>query len=114
VGVNADVIDLLAGAGRGPIWGDATGDLNLTLLAWPAGQGTPEHVNDERDVVIVVVDGRGLVTLDGDSRDVQAGHAVVCRRGTRRQLTAGPDGIRYLSVHLRRGGLDIAPPPTRR
>ena len=33
------VVDLLAGNGRGPIWGDATEDLNLTLLAWPAGQG---------------------------------------------------------------------------
>lgn len=40
------VVDLLSGEGRGPLWGDATEYLNLTLLAWPEGQGAPEHVND--------------------------------------------------------------------
>lgn len=54
------VIDLLAGQGRGPLWGDATEDLNLPLLAWPAGERPAEHVNDERDVVIVVTEGAGL------------------------------------------------------
>jgi hypothetical protein len=40
-----------ATSGRGPIWGDATEELNVTLLAWPAGEGPAAHVNDERDVV---------------------------------------------------------------
>ncbi len=31
------IVDLLAGRGRGPLWGDATEDLNLTLRAWPPG-----------------------------------------------------------------------------
>jgi quercetin dioxygenase-like cupin family protein len=103
------IVDLTAGDGRGPLWGDATDDLNLTLLAWPPGEGPGEHVNDERDVVLVVLDGSGTVVLDGDTHDVQAGTAVVVRRGARRGLTAGPDGIRYLTVHRRRGGLQIAP-----
>jgi uncharacterized cupin superfamily protein len=101
------VVDLLAGEGRGPLWGDATEDLNLTLLAWPAGQGPAEHVNRERDVVIVVTGGTGSAVLDGVRHDVRAGHVVVIPRGARRALTAGPDGIRYLSVHRRRRGLQI-------
>ena len=101
------VVDLLSGEGRGPLWGDATDDLNLTLLAWPEGQGAPEHVNDACDVVFVVIAGRGTAVLDGVAHDVRAGTAVVIPRGTRRALTAGPGGIRYLSAHRRRGGLAI-------
>ncbi len=101
------IVDLLAGRGRGPLWGDATEDLNLTLLAWPPGEGPAEHVNDERDVVIVVAAGTGLVVLDGVPHEVRPGHVVVVARGVSRALRAGPDGIRYLSVHRRRGGLQI-------
>lgn len=103
------VVDLLADAGRGPVWGTATDDLNVTLLAWRAGESVAEHVNDERDVVFVVVAGSGTVLLDGLAHDVRAGHAIVIPCGMRRALTAGPDGIRYLSVHRKRGGLQIAP-----
>lgn len=101
------VIDLLAGQGRGPLWGDAPEDLNLTLLAWPAGEGPAEHVNDERDVVIVVTEGAGSAVPDGVPHDVRSGHVVVIPRGVSRALTAGLDRIRYLSIHRRRGGLQI-------
>ena len=62
------IVDLTAGDGRGPLWGDATDDLNLTLLAWPPGEGPGEHVNEERDVVLVILDafgrrGRGVRPL---------------------------------------------------
>lgn len=101
------IVDLTVGEGRGPLWGEATEDLNLTLLAWPSGQGPAEHVNEERDVVLVVVAGSGVAVLDGERHEVRAGHAVVVPRGARRGLTAGPEGIRYLTVHRRRGGLRI-------
>lgn len=108
---NADdtVVDLLAGDGEGPLWGAATDDLNATLLAWPAGAGTPEHVNDQRDVIVVGVAGSGTLTVDGVGHPIGAGTATVVGKGTRRQIAAGPGGIRYLTVHLRRGGLSIAP-----
>jgi quercetin dioxygenase-like cupin family protein len=101
------IVELLGGPGRGPVWGDATDDLNLTLLAWSEGEGVAEHVNSELDVVVVVVDGAGEIVLDGIRHEIHAGQAVVIPRGTRRGLTAGPGGIRYLSVHRRRGGLQI-------
>ena len=101
------IVDLLAGVGRGPLWGVATNDLNLTLLSWRPGEGTAEHVNRELDVALVIVAGSGTIVLDGEAHDARAGQAVVVPKGATRQLTAGPQGIRYVSVHRRRGGLQI-------
>jgi quercetin dioxygenase-like cupin family protein len=103
------VVRLLAPAGSGPLWGTETDDLNATLLAWPEGGGSPEHVNDERDVLLVVLEGTGTVELDGEAHGVEAGTAVVLPRGCRRRVAAGPGGLRYLSVHRRRSTLSIAP-----
>lgn len=105
----APVADLAAGGGRGPLWGVATADLNATLLAWDPGDGTPEHVNAERDVLYALVDGGGSLELDGEARLVRAPAAFVVEKGRRRRLTAGPDGIRYLTAHLKRDGLAIRP-----
>lgn len=103
------VVDLLAGDGEGPLWGTESEDVNATLLAWPAGKGTPEHVNDERDVVVVGISGSGTLVVDDVEHAVGAATVVVVGKGRRRRLTAGPSGLRYLTVHRRRGGLAIAP-----
>lgn len=92
---------------RGPVWGIETEDLNATLLAWPAGERPPEHVNDERDVVLVVVAGSMTVTIDGESRNIGAGDAIAIPKGTARAIQAGGDGARYVSVHTRRPPLQI-------
>ncbi len=74
--------DLTEPSGDGPVWGLASEDLNATLLSWSAGDGVAEHVNSERDVLIIP------------------------KRSCRR-IVAGTEGLRYLSVHLRRGPLQI-------
>ncbi len=73
-----EVIDLRAGDGEGPIWGTATEDLNATLLAWPAGHEVAEHVNDERDVLLIFIDGaaRRFQTSSGIS-SLAASHATL-------------------------------------
>jgi len=103
--------ELLPSGPGGPEWGTATADLNATLLAWPPGAGTGEHINTERDVILVVLDGTVEVQLDGESRLARAGEVVVLEKGRRRQIKAGPAGVRYLTVHRRREGLDIASAP---
>ena len=50
----------------GPVWGEASDDLNATPPRWSAGAGPPEHVNDERDVLVFVVDGSATLAVDGD------------------------------------------------
>ena len=99
---------------NGPVWGLASDDLNATLLVWSAGAGPPEHVNDERDVLIFVADGSATVTVSGDRRELAAGEALIIERGRPRKITAGAGGVRYLSCHLRRPPLQIAPASRRR
>jgi quercetin dioxygenase-like cupin family protein len=91
----------------GPVWGEASEDLNATLLEWTPGAGPPEHVNDERDVLVSIVDGSARVEVDGDARDLAAGDVIILPKGARRRITAGRGGVRYLSVHLRRPPLQI-------
>jgi mannose-6-phosphate isomerase-like protein (cupin superfamily) len=104
-----DAIDLLSGSGRGPLVGIATEDLNLTALSWPPGHVVAEHVNAERDVAYVVVAGSATVTVDGVVSELTAPAAIVVPKGARRELTAGGAGVRYVTVHRVRGGLQIAP-----
>jgi quercetin dioxygenase-like cupin family protein len=91
----------------GPVWGAESADLNATLLEWPAGEGPPEHVNESLDVLYVVVVGSATLTVDGAPRDLGAGEATIVDKGARRALVAGPNGVRYLTAHLRRGGLQL-------
>jgi mannose-6-phosphate isomerase-like protein (cupin superfamily) len=91
----------------GPVWGAASADLNATVLEWRAREGPAEHVNEQRDVLYVVLTGSARLTVDGEARELGAGEAVIVDKGTRRALAAGPDGVRYLTAHIRRGGLEI-------
>ena len=93
----------------GPVWGDASDDLNATLLEWSADSGPPEHVNDERDVLVFVVDGSAKHALEGEERQLVPGEAVIVPKSTRRRITAGRGGVRYLSVHIKRPPLQIRP-----
>jgi len=102
-----EVVALLDGEGSGPLWGTASADLNATLLAWPEGRGSPDHVNAERDVLVVCVDGTALVAVDGEERALAAPAALLIEKGRTRRITAGAGGCRYLSVHVRRPPLGI-------
>jgi quercetin dioxygenase-like cupin family protein/iron-sulfur cluster repair protein YtfE (RIC family) len=99
--------------GSGPVWGTASEELNATLLQWRAGEGPPEHVNEERDVLVVVLTGSATVSADGDEHELAAGDATIIAKGQRRKIEAGREGVRYLSVHRRRAPLQIAPAPAR-
>lgn len=50
------------------------------------------------------------VTVDGDERFLEPGEATTIEKGSTRRITAGREGVRYLSVHVRRLPLQIAPP----
>ncbi len=100
-------LDLTAGEGRAVLWGMASDDLNVNLVAWPAGEGIDEHRNDEVDVLLVVVTGEMGVRIDGRTERVGEGQAILLPRGTVRAITAGAGGVRYLSAHRRRRPLDV-------
>lgn len=108
---HGEVADLAADTGEGPLWGTAVEDMNATLVAWDGGNGPPEHVNAERDVLYVVLAGGGTVEIEGRAATVRAPCAFVVEKGRRRRLVAAADGIRYLTAHRRRAGLQIEPRP---
>jgi quercetin dioxygenase-like cupin family protein/hemerythrin-like domain-containing protein len=104
------VLDLFEARGTGPLWGTETDDLNATLLAWPAGGGRPEQVNNERDVIVVVLAGSATVTIDGDAHAVHAGDALVGEKGRRPSFSAGPDGSLLVHPSAPRAAADRVAP----
>ena len=100
-------VDLLAGDGRGPLWGAASEELNATLLAWPPGHTVADHVNAERDVLLVVVEGAATVSIDNADHLLRAPAAIIIPRRSSRRVVAGPDGVRYLTSHRLRPGIEL-------
>jgi hypothetical protein len=75
--------DLSRAAGEGPVWSVQSEDLNATLLVWGAGHQTPRHVNDERDVLIVVLAGSAEVTVGSGPTSSAAGRRCSFRKASR-------------------------------
>jgi quercetin dioxygenase-like cupin family protein len=89
----------------GPIWSVNSEQLNVNLLRLAPGDAIAEHVNAEVDVVLVIFEGRGELTVDGAAYALGPGRVVAIPRGVRRAMrcTAGP--LVYLTCHRRRAGL---------
>ena len=100
-------MNLFRPEGTGPLWGMASNDLNATLLVWPAGYEVAEHTNAELDVLLIVLEGGGVAVIDAREHAISPGDALLIPRGSSRAIRAGATGIRYLSVHSRRGRLQI-------
>lgn len=105
-GAGVAVVDLAPdGPGSGPRWGMQSEELNATLLTWPAGHEIAAHVNDEREVMLVMLAGCARVLVDGVEHHLSGDQLLVIPRGCVRAIVAGPTGVRYLSTHRRRGPL---------
>ena len=102
------VVDLLAPTGTGPLWGMASAELNATLLAWPPGHEVVEDAAGVLDVLVIVLEGGGTAKIDDREHELLPGSALLVERGRTRAIRAGGKGLRYLSVHRRRGPLQIA------
>jgi mannose-6-phosphate isomerase-like protein (cupin superfamily) len=101
-----DLAALLGGAdGPGPVWTHTSADLNINLLSFSDGQGVPEHVNNEVDVLLVVIQGQAEIIVDGARCQVAAGQACVILKGSRRAIRAVGGPLGYVSCHKRRAGL---------
>ncbi len=96
---------LTATAGPGPVWTQSSRDLNVNLLSFAAGQGVPRHINDEVDVLIVVVEGAGVLELDGVAHPLRAGQVCLIPAGAKRALWSSSGAFAYPTCHRRRSGL---------
>ena len=109
------VVDLGAtetGGRAGVVWSlPHGGDLDANLVHLGPDGVIGAHVNDEVDVLLSIVAGRGELTVDGTSHELRRDILAVVPKGSRRQVLAGAEGLTYLSIHRRRGPLGIGPRP---
>jgi quercetin dioxygenase-like cupin family protein len=104
-----NIIDIAASLRQatndGPVWSVNSEQLNVNLLRLPAGDGVAAHTNTELDVVLVIFEGSGELTIDDQTHPLRPGLAVVIPREATRAMrcTAGP--LVYLTCHRRRAGL---------
>ena len=85
--------------------GHESEDLNLTVLSWKAGEGVAPHVNEEVDVVLIVVDGEGEISVGEQVLALRVGQALLIPKGSQRAIRCVGERFSYLSVHRRRRGL---------
>jgi quercetin dioxygenase-like cupin family protein len=109
-----DLIKELATEERaGVVWTlEQSDQINVNLVRFPAGRGVGEHVNEEVDVLVVGISGSGLVEVDGHKHYLRAGTVAFVPKGAHRSTRSESGDFAYLTVHRRRGPLQIGGLPT--
>jgi len=105
-----------AGQEGGALWRLAVEQrhLDANVIGLAAGRRVDTHTGPDLDVLMLVVDGAGEVVGADTAVQVRAGSLVWLPRRSQRRIVAGPDGLRYLTVHPRRPALSIGTPGTAR
>ena len=86
-------------------------DLDSNIIALAPGATIDAHAGPDVDVLIHVVAGSGQLTTELGTLALSAGSLTWLPRRSRRQFTAGPSGLRYLTVHQRRQALTLTAAP---
>jgi uncharacterized protein (DUF2249 family) len=86
-------------------------DLDSNIIGLSPGATIDAHAGPDVDVLIHVLAGSGRLTTELDTLTLRAGSLTWLPRRSRRQFTAGPDGLRYLTVHQRRQALTLTTAP---
>lgn len=95
--------------GSGAVWSlPHEGDLDANVVALQPDDAVAEHVNDEVDVLLVGIAGRGTVTVDDTPFGLDGSAIVHIPKASRRSIACdGPDRLVYLTVHRSRPALRI-------
>ncbi|MFG2616939.1 hypothetical protein ACGFXC_04895 [Streptomyces sp. NPDC048507] len=114
--VSATLAGLIAAAPQeqsGALWRlrAAARQLDANLVRLQPAAEVAAHAEPDLDVLLLVVEGGGFLTLDGTAWDLVPGSLTLLPRGATRALRAGPDGLVYLTAHRRRPGMSIGRPP---
>lgn len=88
-------------------------DLDSNVIALPPEGTIDTHTGPDLDVLIHVVSGSGRLTTEEDIIDLNPGTLLWLPKRSRRQFAAGPDGLRYLTVHKKRQSLVLEAPQRR-
>jgi uncharacterized protein (DUF2249 family)/quercetin dioxygenase-like cupin family protein len=86
-------------------------DLDSNVIALAPGATIDTHAEPDVDVLIHVLAGSGHLSTELDTLALRTGTLIWLPRRSRRQFTAGPDGLKYLTVHQRRQALTLTTAP---
>ena len=104
-----DLASLAAGGTHsGALWRLDGEDLQANLVRLDRGDRIEPHRNDEVDVLMVVVHGRGELTVDGEVQQLAPMAIAHLPKGTVRAIGAVDGPLAYLSIHRRRSAGTIA------
>jgi quercetin dioxygenase-like cupin family protein len=78
----------------GPLAGAANQSLAEASLS--AGQSTERHYHAKSEEIYVFLGGGGEMEVEGETREVGIGEAVLIPPGAWHRITAGSDGARFL------------------
>lgn len=95
----------------GVAWALDAPELDVNLVVIRPGEGMDEHRNDEVDVLLIVESGAGELTIAGEVQALAATSIAMVPKGASRSLRS-TEGMVYFSIHRRRPGIAIQPPPT--
>ncbi|WP_016905277.1 hypothetical protein [Streptomyces xiaopingdaonensis] len=84
-------------------------DANLVRLS--AGEHIGTHAEPDLDVLILIVTGGGVMHTPEGELPLTGGALTWLPHGSTRSITAGLDGLTYVTVHRRRPGMQIRPHP---
>jgi uncharacterized protein (DUF2249 family)/quercetin dioxygenase-like cupin family protein len=82
-------------------------DLDSNVVVLPAGGEIGRHVGPDVDVMFHVLDGAATIETEAGDVPVASGDVVWLPKRSERRIVAGPDGVRYLTVHKHREGLQL-------
>ncbi|MER6418541.1 cupin domain-containing protein [Streptomyces sp. NPDC001137] len=112
---NTDALTATASSDTAVLWklAESGRQLDANLVRLTPGRHIAPHAEPDLDVLVLVVEGDGV--LGADPRDEQqsltSGTLLWLPHGSTRSITAGDDGLAYLTVHRRRAGLQIGQAP---
>ncbi|SBS74062.1 conserved hypothetical protein [uncultured Mycobacterium sp.] len=88
-------------------------DLDSNIIALPPDGVIDTHTGPDLDVLIHVIAGSGQLGTERGGVELAPGALVWLPRRSERRVSAGPNGLRYLTVHRRRESLVLQAPPRR-
>ncbi|MFF8903120.1 cupin domain-containing protein [Streptomyces lydicus] len=103
----------VASAPAGALWRltEPGRQLDANLVRIPPDGRIDTHTEPDLDVLLLVVTGDGTLDATRNPQPLAAGSLLWLPHGSTRSLTAGKDGMSYLTVHRRRPGMQIKTRP---
>lgn len=84
-------------------------DLDSNVITLAPGAAIGAHHGPDLDVLAHVLSGSGQLVTEVGTVELRPGSLAWLPRRSLREVTAGPDGLMYLTVHQRRQALTLSP-----